>query len=105
MACHWPLWDMLPHFNSTTKCRINFTWAELDLHVKEGESMTRIGNMPKSFRDKGVLPVDGMVDPEDYEAAKANFAKCNEIFVGLAKDEEERELFNKLWPYQNQESE
>ncbi|PGH15478.1 hypothetical protein AJ80_05495 [Polytolypa hystricis UAMH7299] len=44
------------------------------------------------------------VDPEDYEAAKANSAKFKEIFVGLAKDEEERELFDKLWPYQDQES-
>ncbi|EEP78284.1 predicted protein [Uncinocarpus reesii 1704] len=67
--------------------------------------MTGIGNMLKLFQDKGVLPVDGMVDPEDYEAAKANSMKFKEIFVGLAKDEEERDLFNKLWPYQDQESE
>ncbi|KLJ08587.1 hypothetical protein EMPG_15980 [Blastomyces silverae] len=98
------LWDTLPHPNSTTKCPINFTRAELDLHGKEDENMTGVGNMLKLFRDKGVLPVDGMVDPEDYEAAKANSVKFKEIFVGLAKDEEERELFNKLWPYQDQES-
>ncbi|KAK2805490.1 hypothetical protein FQN51_000316 [Onygenales sp. PD_10] len=97
------LWDTIPHPDgSTMECPITFSRAELDMHAKEDENMTGIGNMLKLFRDKGVLPVDGMVDPEDYEAAKANSVKYKEIFVGLAKDEEERELFDKLWPYQDQ---
>lgn len=50
--------------------------------------------------DQGVLPVDGMVDPEDYEIASKNSRKFKDIFIGLAKNEAERESYTKLWPYQ-----
>jgi hypothetical protein len=55
------------------------------------------------FRDQGVLPVDGMLEPKDYEIAKENSRKFKDIFIRLAKDEDERELFAKLWPYQEPE--
>ncbi|QVM10341.1 hypothetical protein D8B26_005001 [Coccidioides posadasii str. Silveira] len=97
------LWDTLRPAE-TTKCPIDFTGVELALHAKEDEKIAGIGTMLKLFQDQGVLPVDGMVDQEDYEAAKINCQKFKDIFVALAKDEEERELFSKLWPYQDQES-
>lgn len=97
------LWDRLRP-DEATECPIEFTREELDLHAKEDENMTGVGSMLKLFQDQGVLPVDGMVDPEDYETAKNNCRKFKDIFVGLAKDEEEKELFSKLWPYQEQES-
>ncbi|EER24645.1 hypothetical protein CPC735_060150 [Coccidioides posadasii C735 delta SOWgp] len=97
------LWDTLRPAE-TTKCPIDFTRVELALHAKEDEKIAGIGTMLKLFQDQGVLPVDGMVDQEDYEAAKINCQKFKDIFVALAKDEEERELFSKLWPYQDQES-
>jgi hypothetical protein len=50
------------------------------------------------FREQSVLPVDGIVAPEDYEVALTNERKFKEIFIGLAKDEEEKELFKNLWP-------
>lgn len=40
------------------------------------------------FRDEGVLPVDGMVVPEGYEAAKANCEKFKHVFLNSSKDEE-----------------
>jgi hypothetical protein len=52
------------------------------------------------FREQGVLPVDGMVVPEDYEVALTIERKFKEIFIGLAKDEEEKELVKSLWPCQ-----
>lgn len=58
--------------------------------------------MLQLFRDQGVLTVDGMVAPEEYEAAKVNCAKFKEVFLNSTKDKEERELFSKLWPYQDQ---
>lgn len=53
------------------------------------------------FRDQGVLPVDGMVDPGDYDIANENNRKFKDIFIGLAESEAERELHAKLWPYQS----
>ncbi|KAM5455664.1 hypothetical protein MaudCBS49596_001565 [Microsporum audouinii] len=97
------LWDRLRP-DETTEVPVSFTKEELDLHAKEDENITGVGNMLKLFRDQGVLPVDGMVDPEDYETAKINCQKFKDIFIKTAKDEEERELFSKLWPYQDQES-
>lgn len=47
-----------------------------------------------------MLPADGMVDPKDYEIARKNSRKFKDIFIGLAKDDEEKELVTKLWPYQ-----
>ncbi|OAX81715.1 hypothetical protein ACJ72_03935 [Emergomyces africanus] len=96
------LWDILQP-DETIESPISFTREELDLHMKEDENMTGVGTMLKLFRDEGVLPVDGMVDTEDYETAMVNCQKYKDIFIGSAKDEGEMELFSKLWPYQNQE--
>lgn len=52
------------------------------------------------FRDEAVLSVDGMVDPKNYDIALMNSWNFKDIFIGLAKDIEEKELFTKLWPYQ-----
>jgi hypothetical protein len=41
-----------------------------------------------------------MVDPKDYDTAQENSRKFKDIFFGLSKDDEEKELFSKLWPYQ-----
>lgn len=91
--------------DETTECPIDFTKEERDLYVKEDENMTGVGGMLKLFQDQGVLPMDGMVDPDDYETAMSNCKKFKDIFLGLAKDEEERELFSKLWPYQDSDPE
>lgn len=81
-------------------CPISFTNEDVELHSKEEENITGVGKLLTLFRDESVLPVDGMVDPKDYEIAQQNSRKFKDIFIGLAKDDEERELFTKLWPYQ-----
>ncbi|KAE8155282.1 phosphotransferase enzyme family protein [Aspergillus avenaceus] len=81
-------------------CPIEFTDKDYELHSREEDNMDGIGQMLALFRDQGVLPVDGMVNPEDYEIARENNHKFKEIFIGLAKNEEERKLYTKLWPYQ-----
>ncbi|KAI9729995.1 MAG: hypothetical protein M1834_006193 [Cirrosporium novae-zelandiae] len=100
LAAHWD--ELCP--NDVSTCPINFSKQELELHLKEDENMDGIGHLLVLFRDQGVLPVDGMVDPKDYEIAKRNSQKFKEVFVELATDDEERELFSKLWPYQDLES-
>ncbi|OGM48928.1 hypothetical protein ABOM_003118 [Aspergillus bombycis] len=89
-----PVWlDQLP-------CPIEFTDEEHELYSKEEDNIDGVGRMLALFRDQGVLPVDGMVDPEDYETAMENSRRFKDIFIGLAKDEAERELYKRLWPYQ-----
>ncbi|CAI7573647.1 unnamed protein product [Penicillium glandicola] len=73
---------------------------DLELHSKEEENINGVGGLMTLFRDQAVLPVDGMVEPKDYDTARENSRKFKEIFIGLAKDDEEKELFTKLWPYQ-----
>jgi hypothetical protein len=66
--------------------------------------MAGVDQMLRLFQDQGVLPVEGTVIPEDYEAAKANCEKFKHAFLNSASDQKERELLSKLWPYQDQES-
>lgn len=99
VAAHWD--RIRPDEN--TECPLQFTKEEREHHLKEDENMTGVGQMLQLFRDEGVLPVDGMVAPEDYEAAKVNCEKFKQVFLNSANDEEELTLFSKLWPYQDQE--
>lgn len=93
------LWeDIFP--NCQVPCPIKFTDKEIELHTKEEENMDGVGQMLAMFRDQGVLPVDGMVERKDYEIACENNRKFKDIFIGLAKDQAEKELFTRLWPYQ-----
>ncbi|CAI7566918.1 unnamed protein product [Penicillium discolor] len=66
------------------------TNEDVDLHSKEEENITSVGKLLTLFRDESVLPAD----------AQKNSRKFKDIFIGLAKDDEEKELFTRLWPYQ-----
>lgn len=83
-------------------CPIAFTAEELELHSREEENIDGLGRMLELFRDQGVLPVDGTVEPQDYAVASENNRKFREVFVESAGDEAERRLFENLWPYQEQ---
>jgi Phosphotransferase enzyme family len=99
LAAHW---DEI-HPDDQPFCPIKFTKEELELYSREEENVDGVGHMLSLFRDQGILPVDGKIDPEDYDIASGNCRKFKEIFVGLAQDEAERELFTKVWPYQESE--
>jgi len=85
-------------------CPIEFGGEEVELQAKEQENISGVGRMLTLFRDQAVLPVDGMVDPKDFEVARENCCKFKDIFVRLGKDDNERELFRNLWPYQESEA-
>ncbi|PWY87091.1 hypothetical protein BO94DRAFT_492389 [Aspergillus sclerotioniger CBS 115572] len=95
VAQHWQ--EISP--GNQPPCPIHFTESDLESHSKEEENMDGIGHMLALFRDQGVLPVDGMVNPDDYETARANNRRFKDIFIGLAKTEAERRLYTNLWPY------
>ncbi|KAF7590233.1 hypothetical protein BBP40_003117 [Aspergillus hancockii] len=78
---------------------MHFTEMELALRSKEEENVEGISHILAMFRDQGVLPVDGIIAFEDRETAMENSRKFKEIFVGLAQDETETQLFSNLWPY------
>lgn len=82
-------------FQRQSKCPIKFTSKELELHSHEEENMDGVGQMLLLFRDQGVLPNDGMVQPEDYDIARENCRKFKDIFIGLAKDEDEKRVVHK----------
>ncbi len=56
------------------------------------------------FPEQALLPIDGMVEPEDYNLALENNRRFKDTFIALAKDEEEKELFKNIWPYQEPRS-
>ncbi|KAL2808319.1 phosphotransferase enzyme family protein [Aspergillus granulosus] len=92
-------WDEL--FPETgLPCPIRFTDGDLEVHQKEKQNMQGVGAILALLRDGAVLPSDGMVEPEDYEMACRNNRKFKEVFIKGAEDEAERELFTKIWPYQ-----
>jgi hypothetical protein len=42
-----------------------------------------------------------MVDPTEFDQIRTAVAELRNSFIGGADDEAERELFAKLWPYQD----
>jgi hypothetical protein len=93
------LMDITTHWSEffpDITCPIEFSSEDIARHSKEEENIKGVGEMMLMFRQQAVLPVDGMVDPDDYELARENNRKFRETFIGLAQDEEERELFRNL---------
>ncbi|KAI1951768.1 hypothetical protein LOZ12_005208 [Ophidiomyces ophidiicola] len=97
------LWNQIEP-DDNIECPIEFTEEDGERHLKEDENITDVGKMLCLFRDERALPEDGMVTPEDFELAMKNCEKFKEIFLNLATSKDERELFSKLWPYQELEA-
>jgi hypothetical protein len=91
-------WDTL---KVGVACPISFSEEAYRVHAKEEENINAIGEILRIFRDENLLPVDGMVNHEDYERAQKNCLEFKEMFVGLASTAEEKRLHERLWPYQD----
>ncbi|TAQ88177.1 hypothetical protein B7494_g3491 [Chlorociboria aeruginascens] len=85
-------------------CPISFNEEELALHAAEEESMSNVGEILRLFRESWGLPPNGMVAPADFDKVRAAVAELKESFLENADNNTERELFAKLWPYQNMDS-
>jgi len=90
--------DLCPE---SDKCPVSFNEQELALHEAEEESMSNVGEILRLFRDKWGLPPNGMVDPTEFDQIRTAVAELRDSFIEDADDEAERELFAKLWPYQD----
>lgn len=82
-------------------CPVSFNEQELALHAAEEESMSNVGEILRLFRENWGLPPNGMVDPTEFDQIRTAVAELRNSFIGGADDEAERELFAKLWPYQD----
>lgn len=82
-------------------CPVSFNEQELALHAAEEESMSNVGEILRLFRENWGLPPNGMVDPTEFDQIRTAIAELRNSFIGGADDEAERELFAKLWPYQD----
>ncbi|KAL3482146.1 kinase-like domain-containing protein [Aspergillus californicus] len=98
LVAHWD--QLVPG----VPCPVSFSKDEVELQSKEDENINGVGQMLLMFAEQAVLPVDGMVEREDYEIARENCRKFRDIFINLGKNDEEKELFRNLWPYQDSES-
>lgn len=102
IADHWK--DLCPDSNNA-ECPISFTEQERKLHEEEIENRDNMEQMVGQFQEAGILPLDGTVDPEDYEMGKKRSAVQKERLLGMAEDEEERAWLDKVWPYQDRPEE
>lgn len=54
----------------TVDCPISFTEQESESHKEGMENRDYIERLMEEFQDAGIIPVDGVVEPEDYEVLK-----------------------------------
>jgi hypothetical protein len=85
-------------------CPVRFNEQELALHAAEEESMSNVGEILRLFRENWGLHPNGMVDPTEFDQIRTAVAELRNSFVESADDEAEKELFARLWPYQDTDS-
>ncbi|QKX63675.1 uncharacterized protein TRUGW13939_10846 [Talaromyces rugulosus] len=93
--------DHWPELESAEHCPISFTENEKKLHNEEIENRDYIERLMEEFQDAGILPADGIVDPDDYEIVQKTNYTQKKNFMSLAENEEQREWMDKIWPYQD----
>ena len=93
--------DLCPESDT---CPVSFNKQQLAQHAAEEESMSNVGEILRLFRDNWGLPPNGMVDPTSYDQIRTAVAELRDSFIEGADDEAERELFARLWPYQDANS-
>jgi hypothetical protein len=93
--------DHWPEMESAVDCPISFTEEEKKLHDEEMENRGYVEQLMAELQNAGILPADGIVDPEDCEIVQKTNYMQKEKFMSLAESEEQREWMDKIWPYQN----
>lgn len=84
-------------------CPIEFSNEEMELHDKELLNVEVVGKILRSFRCGSLLPVGDTVGPEDYGNAIQSSRNLKIGFLRLVREDEERELVDKIGPYQEPE--
>ncbi|PYH32967.1 uncharacterized protein BO87DRAFT_407623 [Aspergillus neoniger CBS 115656] len=79
-------WDQLRQ--DDTPCPVDFDVDELAEHERERELIEGLSNIVQQLEEEGLIPIGGMVRPEEYEHAKM-----------VTEGDQQRELHEKVWPY------
>ncbi|KAL3455148.1 hypothetical protein BJX64DRAFT_282273 [Aspergillus heterothallicus] len=72
-----------------------------NLHREELENREYVEQLMEQFQEAGILPIDGVADPEDYEILQRTNVIQKSRFLSLAESEEEKMWMDKIWPYQD----
>jgi Phosphotransferase enzyme family len=96
---------VIAHWNQiapeSVSCPVSFTANELELHQKEMELIEGLGTIMHQLHDENMIPLGGMVQPENYQQAQEINKQSKEMFVSLAENDEQKILHSKVWPYQD----
>lgn len=90
-------WDQLRQ--DDTSCPIGFIADELAAHEHERGLIEGLSNIGQQLDEEGLIPIGGMVRPEEYEHAKMVSEYFKSEFKNLAEGDQQRELHEKVWPY------
>ncbi|KAF1840342.1 uncharacterized protein K460DRAFT_410935 [Cucurbitaria berberidis CBS 394.84] len=82
-------------------CPIQFTEEELQLHHDEMELVEGLGEVLHQLQDDNLIPLGGMVLREYYEQALHINNSVKEMFLDMADSESQRNLYSRIWPYQD----
>ncbi|KAH8817179.1 hypothetical protein F5884DRAFT_874085 [Xylogone sp. PMI_703] len=88
----------------TTQCPIQFTEHELDLHKQELELVEGLGEVLHQLHNDNLIPLGGIILRENYAQDLHINKSVKEMFVNMAESEEQRILYSRIWPYQDQDS-
>ncbi|RAK92540.1 phosphotransferase enzyme family protein [Aspergillus costaricaensis CBS 115574] len=90
-------WDQLRQ--DDTPFPVDFNVDKLAEHERERELFGALSNIVQQLEEEGLIPIGGMVRPEEYEHAKMVSEYFKSEFINLAEDDQQRELHGKVWPY------
>jgi hypothetical protein len=82
-------------------CPVSFSEQELALHSHEEENRGYVGDILTLLRDKWGLHPDGSIETSRFDEIQEKLVQTKEAFVRGAENEEDRDLAEKLWPYQD----
>jgi hypothetical protein len=95
--------SIMAHWNDIAldamPCLLVFTEEELVLHNTEMELIEGLSSIMHQLRDEAMIPLGGMVQPEDYERLKELSKRLKTDFVDLGENDGQRTLHANVWPY------
>ncbi|KAI2087563.1 hypothetical protein LOZ36_002702 [Ophidiomyces ophidiicola] len=92
--------ELYPSIN----CPISFTEEERRIHDEELENRDHVERVMEEYQKLGILPLDGTVDPEDYDAVRKRSEEQKKLLLSVAEDDE-KAWIEKVWPYQDRPKE
>jgi hypothetical protein len=82
-------------------CPVSFNEQEMALYAHEEENRAYVSEILTLFRNNWRLPPDGSIESARFDEIQNELTRMRHAFVGAADNEEDRQLAEKLWPYQD----